>query len=221
VIVASGARYRKLDLPHRERFDNAGIYYGATFVEAQFCAGEDVAVVGGGNSAGQAAIYLSTIARHVQMLVRGESLSVTMSRYLIDRIEECPRITVHTNTEIEAFIGETTLERIRWRHNKTGEVEERPIRHVFCMTGAEPNTGWLAGCVGLDDRGFVKTGQDLRPDELEKAEWPLSRPPYLLETSRPGVFAVGDVRAGNIKRVASAVGEGSICIHLVHKALLG
>jgi thioredoxin reductase (NADPH) len=221
VIVASGARYRKLDLPHRERFDNAGIYYGATFVEAQFCAGEDVAVVGGGNSAGQAAIYLATIARQVQMLVRGESLSVTMSRYLIDRIQECPRITVHTCTEIVAFIGETTLERIRWRHNKTGEVEERPIRHVFCMTGAEPNTGWLAGCVGLDDRGFVKTGQDLRPDELEKAAWPLSRPPYLLETSRPGVFAVGDVRAGNIKRVASAVGEGSICIHLVHKALLG
>jgi thioredoxin reductase (NADPH) len=221
VIVASGARYRKLDLPHRERFDNAGIYYGATFVEAQFCAGEEVAVVGGGNSAGQAAMYLATIARHVQMLVRGESLSVTMSRYLIDRIQECPRITVHTCTEIVAFIGENTLERIRWRHNKTGEVEERPIRHVFCMTGAEPNTGWLAGCVGLDDRGFVKTGQDLRPDELEKAEWPLSRPPYLLEPSRPGVFAVGDVRAGNIKRVASAVGEGSICIHLVHKALLG
>jgi thioredoxin reductase (NADPH) len=221
VIVASGARYRKLDLPHRERFDNAGIYYGATFVEAQLCAGEEVAVVGGGNSAGQAAVYLATIARHVQMLVRGESLSETMSRYLIDRIQENPRITVHTSTEIVAFIGENTLERIRWRHNKTGEVEERPIRHVFCMTGAEPNTRWLAGCVGLDDRGFVKTGQDLRPDELEKAEWPLSRAPYLLETSRPGVFAVGDVRAGNIKRVASAVGEGSICIHLVHKALLG
>ncbi|MGZ6131645.1 MAG: NAD(P)/FAD-dependent oxidoreductase, partial [Myxococcaceae bacterium] len=221
VILASGARYRKLDLPHRERFDNAGIYYGATFVEAQLCAGEEVAVVGGGNSAGQAAAYLATIARHVHMLVRGENLSQTMSRYLIERIEEDPRITVHTCTVIEALIGETTLERVRWRNLKTEEVEERPIRLVFCMTGAEPNTGWLAGCVAMDDKGFVKTGQDLRADELEKAAWPLERAPYLLETSRPGVFAVGDVRSGNVKRVASAVGEGGICVQLVHKALLG
>ncbi|MGZ6141191.1 MAG: FAD-dependent oxidoreductase [Myxococcaceae bacterium] len=221
VILASGARYRKLDIPDRERFDNAGIYYGATFVEAEFCAGEEVAVVGGGNSAGQAAAYLATIARHVHMLVRGENLSQTMSRYLIERIEEDPRITVHTCTVIEALIGETTLERVRWRNLKTEEVEERPIRLVFCMTGAEPNTGWLAGCVAMDDKGFVKTGQDLRADELEKAAWPLERAPSLLETSRPGVFAVGDVRSGNVKRVASAVGEGGICVQLVHKALLG
>ncbi|MGZ3479217.1 MAG: FAD-dependent oxidoreductase [Myxococcaceae bacterium] len=221
VILASGARYRKLDIPDRERFDNAGIYYGATFVEAELCAGEEVAVVGGGNSAGQAAAYLATIARHVHMLVRGENLSQTMSRYLIERIEEDPRITVHTCTVIDALIGETTLERVRWRHSKSGEVEDRPIRLVFCMTGAEPNTGWLAGCVALDDKGFVKSGQDLRPDELERAAWPLERAPYLLETSRPGIFAVGDVRSGNVKRVASAVGEGGICVQLVHKALLG
>ncbi|MGZ6163311.1 MAG: FAD-dependent oxidoreductase [Myxococcaceae bacterium] len=221
VILASGARYRKLDIPDRERFDNAGIYYGATFVEAELCAGEEVAVVGGGNSAGQAAAYLATIARHVHMLVRGENLSQTMSRYLIERIEEDPRITVHTCTVIDALIGETTLERVRWRNSKSGEVEDRPIRLVFCMTGAEPNTGWLAGCVALDDKGFVKSGQDLRPDELERAAWPLERAPYLLETSRPGVFAVGDVRSGNVKRVASAVGEGGICVQLVHKALLG
>jgi thioredoxin reductase (NADPH) len=221
VILASGARYRKLDIPDRERFDNAGIYYGATFVEAQLCAGEEVAVVGGGNSAGQAATYLAAIARHVHMLVRGENLSQTMSRYLIERIEEDPRITVHTCTVIDALIGETTLERLRWRNSKSGEFEERPIRHVFCMTGAEPNTGWLAGCVALDDKGFVKSGQDLRPEELEKAAWPLERAPYLLETSRPGIFAVGDVRSGNVKRVASAVGEGGICVQLVHKALLG
>ena len=221
VAVASGAIYRKLDLPGRERFDNAGVYYGATFVEAQVCRGEEVAVVGGGNSAGQAAVYLSGIARHVQMLVRGAGLSVSMSRYLIERIEHSPRITVHTCTEIVALIGDGMLERIRWRNTRTGEEEERAIRHVFCMTGAEPNTGWLAGCVAMDDKGFVKTGQDLRPDELEKAAWPLDRAPYLLETSRPGVFAVGDVRSGNVKRVASAVGEGGICVQLVHKALLG
>ena len=221
VAAASGAIYRKLDLAGREKFDNAGVFYGATFVEAQVCRGEEIAVVGGGNSAGQAAVYLSGIARHVQMLVRGAGLSASMSRYLIDRIEHSPRITVHTCTEIVALIGDGMLERIRWRNTRTGEEEERAIRHVFCMTGAEPNTGWLGGCVALDPKGFVKTGQDLRWDELERAGWSLPRAPYLLESSRPGVFALGDTRAGNVKRVASAVGEGSICVQLVHKVLLG
>ncbi|HEY1905839.1 MAG TPA: NAD(P)/FAD-dependent oxidoreductase, partial [Myxococcaceae bacterium] len=221
VAAASGAVYRKLDLRGRERFDNAGVYYGATFVEAQVCRGEEVAVVGGGNSAGQAAVYLSGIARHVQMLVRGSGLSESMSHYLILRIEESPRITVRTCTEVVALIGDRTLERIRWRNMKTGEEEERPIHHLFCMTGAEPNTRWLSGCVVLDPRGFVKTGQDLRADELERSGWALPRSPYLLECSRPGVFALGDTRAGNVKRVASAVGEGSICVQLVHRVLLG
>ena len=220
VVATCGALYRKLNLPNREKFDNAGLYYGATFVEAQVCKGEELAVVGGGNAAGQAAVYLSGIARHVYMLVRSEGLSQSMSRYLILRIEENPRITVETCTEIVALIGERVLERIRTRNVKTREEKERPIGYVFCMTGAEPNTGWLGDCVVLDDKGFVKTGQDLKRDDLERAGWPLPRMPYLLESSRPGVFAVGDARAGNIKRVASAVGEGSICVQLVHKVLV-
>ena len=142
-----------------------------------------------------------------------------MSRYLIRRIEENPRITLHTRTEIEALEGERHLERVRWRGAATGAVETRPIRHVFLMTGAIPNTVWLHGCVALEDRAFVKTGADLTPEELDAAGWPLERAPHLLETSVPGVFAVGDVRSGSVKRVASSVGEGSICIQLVHKVL--
>ena len=221
VVVASGAQYRKLDVPHLTEFENAGVYYGATFIEAQLCEGEEVAVVGGGNSAGQAAVYLSGIARHVHLLVRGDGLAETMSRYLIRRIEESPAITLRTRTEIVGLTGNGALEAVRWRNAASGETEERPLRHVFCMMGATPNTGWLGGCVALDDKGFVKTGQDLGPEDLASTGWPLARPPLLLETSRPGIFAVGDVRAGNVKRVASAVGEGSISIQLVHRVLAG
>ena len=153
------------------------------------------------------------------MLVRSRGLAESMSRYLVRRIEEIPNVVLRTGTEIAALEGAGHLERIRWRDNTTGEVSTHDIRHVFLMTGAEPNTGWLSGCVALDDKGFVKTGTDLGADDLVAAEWPLSRPPYLLETSVPGIFAVGDVRAGNVKRVASAVGEGSISVQLVHKAL--
>ena len=219
VVIASGARYRKLDVPNLAHFENAGVYYGATFVEAQLCEGEEVVVVGGGNSAGQAAVYLSGIARHVHMLVRAGGLADTMSRYLIRRIEESPAITLRTRTEIVGLNGNGALDSLQWRNTATGQVEDQPVRHVFCMMGATPNTTWLGDCVKLDEKGFVKTGQDLLPEELTGTGWPLTRPPMLLETSRPGIFAVGDVRAGNVKRVASAVGEGSISIQLVHRVL--
>lgn len=219
VIVATGARYRKPALANLSTFEGAGVYYGATPMEAQLCVGEDVVVVGGGNSAGQAAVFLASSARRVHILVRGSGLAETMSRYLIRRIEENPAIVVRTNTEIVALEGNDKLARIQWRADRTGDVETHDIRHVFIMTGADPNTRWLDGCLTLDDQGFVKTGPDLSSEELANAQWPLARPPYLLETSRPRIFAVGDVRGGNIKRVASAVGEGSIAVALVHQVL--
>jgi thioredoxin reductase (NADPH) len=219
VIIATGAQYRKPALANLSMFEGAGIYYGATPMEAQLCAGDEVAVVGGGNSAGQAAVFLTSTARRVHMLVRGPSLAETMSRYLVRRIEENPMIVLRTNTEIVALEGDGRLAGIRWRDDQTGAVETHEIKHVFIMMGAVPNTGWLNGCLALDDKGFVKTGPDLSASELSNAKWPLARPPFLLETNRPRIFAVGDVRGGNIKRVASAVGEGSIAVAFVHQAL--
>jgi thioredoxin reductase (NADPH) len=219
VIIATGAEYRRLSLPNLSQFEGAGIYYGATFIESQLCGGEEVIVVGGGNSAGQAAIFLAQAARRVHMLVRSGSLADTMSRYLIRRIEQSPSIVLRTHTELVALDGSSHLERVRWQDRQTGDVETHNIRHVFVMTGAAPSTKWLDGCIVLDEKGFIKTGPDLSKDELAGAGWPLARPPYLLETSLPGVFAVGDVRGGNIKRVASAVGEGSIAIAFVHRVL--
>lgn len=219
VIIATGAEYRRLDLPNISQFEGAGLYYGATFMEAQLCAGEEVIVVGGGNSAGQAAVFLAQSARRVHVLVRSSGLAESMSRYLIRRIEDNPAIVLRTHTEIVGLEGDDHLERVRWRDNRAGTVEEHAIRHVFVMTGAAPSTGWLEGCLVLDAKGFVKTGSDLTKEELAEAEWPLARAPYLLETSLPGVFAVGDVRGGNIKRVASAVGEGSIAVAFVHRVL--
>jgi len=218
VIIASGAEYRKLPIENISRFEGAGIYYGATFIESQLCEGEEVIVVGGGNSAGQAAVFLAQTARKVYVLIRSRGLSDTMSRYLIRRIEESPEIVLMPCTEISNLEGDDHLERVSWRTNN-GPVESHAIRHVFVMTGAAPSTRWLHGCLTLDERGFIKTGSDLSADELRAASWPLTRPPHLLETSRPGIFAVGDVRAGNIKRVASAVGEGSIAVSFVHQAL--
>ena len=176
-------------------------------------------VVGGGNSAGQAAVFLAQSTKRVHMLVRSAGLAESMSRYLIRRIEETPTIVVRPHTEIVALEGGDHLESVRWRNSQTGQTEEHKIRHVFVMTGAAPNTRWLDGCVALDAKGFIKTGTDLSPENLSAARWPLARPPYLLETSLPGVFAVGDVRGGSIKRVASAVGEGSIAISFVHQVL--
>src|SRR6266478_1650364 len=219
VIIATGADYRRLPLDNLSRFESAGVYYGATFIEAQVCRGEEVIVVGGGNSAGQAAVFLAQTAKRVHMLVRGDGLADTMSRYLIRRIEDNPAIVLRTRVQIVALEGNGHLERVRWRDDRTGALETNDIRHVFMMTGAVPNTGWLERCVVLDDKGFIKTGPELSQDDLAAAGWPLTRPPYLLETSRPGVFAVGDVRGGNVKRVASAVGEGSIAIAFVHQVL--
>jgi thioredoxin reductase (NADPH) len=219
IVIACGVRYRKLGLPSLERFEGAGIFYSATHLEGQFCEGQDVAIVGGGNSAGQAAVFLSGLARKVHMLVRGPGLAESMSRYLIQRIEGIANITLGTRRQIESLEGGDRLERVCWRNVDTGERETHDIGNLFLMTGADPNTAWLQGCVLMDDKKFVKTGADLLPDELVAAHWSMTRPPYLMETSIPGVFCVGDARSSSVKRVASAVGEGSICIQLVHRAL--
>jgi thioredoxin reductase (NADPH) len=219
VVIATGAQYRKLPLENLSRFEGAGVYYGATFVEAQLCGGEEVIVVGGGNSAGQAAVFLAQTAKRVHMLVRSAGLAATMSRYLIRRLENSPTIILRPQTEIVAVEGDNHLNSVYWRNGKTGQTEKHEISHIFVMTGADPNTNWLNGCMALDSKGFIKTGPDLLPEDLAAAGWPLTRPPYLLETSLQGIFAVGDVRGGSIKRVASAVGEGSIAISFVHKIL--
>jgi thioredoxin reductase (NADPH) len=219
VIIATGARYRKPALANLAQFDCAGVYYSATFMEeAQLGDADEVIVVGGGNSAGQAALFLARTGRRIHVLVRSNGLSASMSRYLVRRIEETPTIQVRTRTEIVKLEGDGHLERVLCRDG-TGAVTSHDVRHVFLMTGAEACTGWLTGRLALDTNGFIKTGPDLTAEDLAEAQWPLARSPYLLETSRPGVFAVGDVRCGNIKRVASAVGEGSIAISFVHRAL--
>jgi thioredoxin reductase (NADPH) len=213
VIIAAGSRYRRLDLPNLSQLEGVGVYYGATHVEATVCRDEEVAVVGGGNSAGQAAVFLAGTAKHVYLVVRGPCLAKTMSRYLISRIEANPRITLMAWTTIAALEGDTHLQGVGLHNTKTGASETRDIQHVFMMTGADPNTEWLRGSLALDAKGFIKTGAELQDG------WPLHRPPYLLETSLPGVFAVGDIRAESVKRVASAVGEGSMVVQFVHKVL--
>jgi thioredoxin reductase (NADPH) len=219
VIVATGAEYRRLEVPDASRFDGVGVYYGATFLEAQLSRGEDVVVVGGGNSAGQAAVFLSEIAGHVTVLVRSTGLSDTMSRYLIRRIEECDKITVRPLCEMVSLEGGASLERIRWRDNRTGALHDDPVRHLFVMTGATPNTAWLHDRVALDASGFILTGVGLTPELLAQWRWPLRRSPHPLETSLPGVFAIGDVRGGNMKRVAASVGEGASAIGMIHQVL--
>jgi thioredoxin reductase (NADPH) len=220
IVIAAGAQYNKPNVENLEKFEGQGIYYAATFMEAQLCTGEEIIVVGGGNSAGQAAAFLAETVQKVYMLVRGKELSETMSRYLIQRIDENPVIELHLQTEIVALEGGSHLERVTWLNRATGEQSTRSIRHVFVMAGASPRTDWLRGCVALDKQGFILTGRDLDPI-LDSAplKWPLGRSPQMLETSLPAVYAVGDIRSGNVKRVASAVGEGSISIHLVHRAL--
>jgi len=218
IVIASGAQYNKPRIPNLSRFECQGIYYGATFIESQVCGGEEVIVVGGGNSAGQAAVFLSQSAKKVHMLVRSGRLSDTMSRYLVQRIEENPAIDLRYCTEIISLAGETHLDCVTWRDKNTGATETRQIRHIFIMAGASPRTDWLKGCLALDDKGFILTGHDL--DSVAKdVGWPLSRVPQMLETSLPGVFAVGDVRSSSVKRVASAVGEGAIAVSMVHRAL--
>ena len=219
VLIATGAQYRKLPLENLSQFEGAGVYYGATFVERQLCGGDEVIVVGGGNSAGQAAVYLSETAKQVYVLVRSVSLANSMSRYLISRIQEAPNIVVKSNTEISTLEGNHQLNSVQWRNNQTGVTEKHNIKHIFIMTGADPNTGWLNGCLMLDAKGFIDTGPDLSPEKLSTAGWSLKRDPYLLETSLPGIFAAGDVRGGSIKRVAAAVGEGSTVISFIHKII--
>ncbi|HEX7558159.1 MAG TPA: FAD-dependent oxidoreductase, partial [Usitatibacter sp.] len=219
IVIASGAEYRRLALEDPERYMGNGVYWAATPLEARLCQEEEVIVVGGGNSAGQAAVFLSGGCRHVHVLVRSSGLSESMSRYLIRRIEESPNITLHTRTEIASLHGDAQLERVTWRSAAEPKEETRDIRHVFLMTGAVPNTRWLEGCLRLDDKGFVCTGDDLAEADLQPGQWRLARRPYAYETNLPGVFAVGDVRANSVKRVASAVGEGSACVQAVHRVL--
>lgn len=221
IVIATGAHYKKPAIADLKKFEGQGVYYGATYIESQLCGDEEVIVIGGGNSAGQAAVFLSQTARKVYMLVRSGGLAETMSRYLIQRISENSAIELHFNTELVSLDGQTQLERVAWVDKTTGQTSNHEIRHVFIMAGASPRTEWLRGCVALDDKGFILTGRDLDGTGATNGSpaWPLARAPQMLETTLPGVFAVGDVRSGNVKRVASAVGEGAISVHLVHRAL--
>jgi thioredoxin reductase (NADPH) len=213
IIVATGARYRKPHLARLEAFEGRGVYYAAAFMEANLCARQEVIVVGGGNSAGQAAVFLSGYAKQVHVMVRGSGLAASMSQYLIQRLQAARNVTIHTRTELVELIGDTSLQRVRYR-SENGAIEECPVEHVFLFLGAEPNTGWLARHVALDDKGFVLTGPAVSHDT-----WREDRAPFTYETSRPGIFAVGDVRSNSVKRVATAVGEGAAAVQSLHALL--
>ena len=219
IIVASGVEYRKLALSNIDSYLGVGVYYAATYIEAQLCKDEDIVIVGGGNSAGQAAVFLASNCKHVHLLVRSNGLADSMSRYLVRRIDDTPNITLRTCTEITALHGDSRLEEVTWHCTLDNRTETSPIRHVFLMTGAVPNTRWLQGCLGLDEKGFVRTGTELHAEEIAAGKWPLARQPYMFETTVPRIFAVGDVRCDSVKRVAAAVGEGSACVQLVHRVL--
>jgi thioredoxin reductase (NADPH) len=220
IIIAAGAKYNRPNIVNLKQFEGNGVYYAATFMESQLCGDDDVMVIGGGNSAGQAAVFLAETAHRVYMLVRGKTLSETMSRYLTQRITKHPVIDLHLESELQSLEGDSHLERVTWLDRSSGRIVTREVRHVFVMAGASPHTDWLRGCVALDQQGFILTGRDLDPILASAPrKWPLRRPPQMLETSLPAVYAVGDIRSGNVKRVASAVGEGAISIHLVHRAL--
>jgi thioredoxin reductase (NADPH) len=218
IVIATGAEYRQLSLDNASRFRGMGIYYAATSTEARRCGSGEAIVVGGGNSAGQAAIYLSGTSSRVHLLVRSAGLSDTMSQYLIRRIEDAPNIALYVRTEITALEGEDQLTRVTWK-TAGKDPETHDIGHVFLMMGALPCTGWLHSCVALNDKGFVRTGSDLFDADLTSSTWKSGRRPEFFETSIPGIFAVGDVRSGSVKRVAAAVGEGSACIQQVHRVL--
>jgi thioredoxin reductase (NADPH) len=214
VVIASGARYRRPDIANLAEFEGAGISYWASPVEAKLCEGEEIALVGAGNSAGQATVYLAGKVRRLCLVVRGAGLEASMSRYLIDRIAALPNVELHTGTEVAALQGDATqgLTGAVFRHRRTGEENHRALRHLFLFIGADPNTGWLDGCVDLDAKGFVLTGRTATGHDA-------GRPALPLETSLPGVFAIGDVRAGSTKRVAAAVGEGAAVVAQIHSIL--
>jgi thioredoxin reductase (NADPH) len=222
LILALGVSWRRLDVPGLEQLTGAGVYYGAAQTEAMTCQGEDVYIIGGANSAGQAAMYFSRYARQVTMLIRSNSLALSMSQYLIEQIAETPNITVQTDSSVVEAKGETSLEAIAIQNTVTGEIQTVPATSLFIFIGAVPRTEWLDGAVERDERGFIITGPDLKHTSVlsnRPKGWRLDRDPFLLETNVPGIFAVGDVRHGSVKRVASGVGEGSICVQFVHQYL--
>jgi thioredoxin reductase (NADPH) len=219
VILTTGVTYRQLAAPGLDGLTGAGVYYGSALTEAAACADNDVYIVGGANSAGQSAVYLSRGAKSVTLLVRGPSLTKSMSHYLIEQVENVPNITVRTCTEVVGARGDGHLEGLTLRDATTGETEDVPAQHLFVFIGAAPLTDWLDGVVERDDHGFVLTGPDLAVDGQPPEEWPLDRAPYHLEASVPGVFVAGDVRSESAKRVASAVGEGAMAVMLVHRYL--
>jgi thioredoxin reductase (NADPH) len=219
VILAMGVSWRRLDVPGLDRLTGAGVYYGAAQTEAMSCQDEEVYIIGGANSAGQAAMYFSKYASQVTMLVRGDSLAKSMSQYLIDQIAETLNITVNTYTSVIEAKGETNLEAITLKNVLTGETQTVPAQSLFIFIGAVPRTEWLDGMVERDERGFIITGSDLKREGVRIKGWTLEREPYLLETNIPGIFAVGDVRHASVKRVASSVGEGSICVQFIHRYL--
>ena len=219
VILALGVAWRRLKVPGVDQFTGAGVYYGAAQTEAIACAGEDVYVVGGANSAGQAAMYFSRFARQVTMLVRGDSLTKSMSQYLIDQIAATDNIEVWTHSSVVEAQGKDHLDALLIENSQTGEVQSLPAKSLFIFIGAVPRTDWMESLITRDERGFILTGNDLAPEGDRCKGWPLQRDPYLLETNVPGIFAVGDVRHGSVKRVASGVGEGSICVQFVHRYL--
>ena len=214
-MIATGAQYRRLDVPRLDELEGGGVYYAATQAEAQLCAGDPVVIVGGGNSAGQAAMFLSRTSP-CRLLIRGDDLGKSMSRYLVDQIERNDSIELCTNTEVVELIGERELEVVTVADARTGERLQVPARGLFVFIGAVPHTEWLAGQLATDEAGFLLTGRDVPSDGLEEFN---GDRPLFLETSRPGIFAVGDVHSGSIKRVASAVGEGSMAVRLVHQRL--